>query len=57
MGDLPSYWLSIDNAHDGVYPFDMTHIQETTFDLIQELISLNLARYDDQTDDVNLAKK
>lgn len=32
----------MDKAHDGVYPFDMTHIQETPLDLTQELISLKL---------------
>ena len=47
----------MDKAHDGVYPFGMTHIQETTLDLTQELIFKKLTKYDDQTDDVNLTKK
>ena len=46
----------MDKMHDSVYPFDMTHIQEMTLDLTYELISLKFARYDDQTDDVNLTK-
>lgn len=34
----------MDKAHNDIYPFDMTHIQKMTLDLIQELISLKFIR-------------
>ena len=36
---------SMDKVHDDIYPFDMTHIQETILNRTQRTNFLKLARY------------